>query len=181
VVVNNAVGSVTSSGAVLTVTPVNVAPAITAQPQNQNVNQGGNATFTVVASGTPAPSYQWRFNNTPISGATDSSYTVVNAQPGDAGGYSVEVSNLAGSVMSDVATLTVIEPVAPRIDWISVTPGGPVRLLVSGSPGHYAIEASSNLVNWVELTNFTTTSNQFQYLQPSASEPQRFYRVLLIP
>jgi uncharacterized lipoprotein YddW (UPF0748 family) len=181
VVVNNAVGSVTSSGAVLTVTPVNVAPAITAQPQNQNVNQGGNATFTVVASGTPAPSYQWRFNNTPISGATDSSYTVVNAQPGDAGGYSVEVSNLAGSVMSDVAMLTVIEPVAPRIDWISVTPGGPVRLLVSGSPGHYAIEASSNLVNWVELTNFTTTSNQFQYLQPSASEPQRFYRVLLIP
>ena len=32
-----------------------VAPAISSQPQSQTVNQGSNTTFTVTASGTPAP------------------------------------------------------------------------------------------------------------------------------
>ncbi len=94
---SNIAGTATSADAVLT---VNVAPAITTQPQDQNVNQSSNATFSVVATGTPAPTYQWRFNSTDISGATDSTYTRSNAQPADAGSYSVVVSNVAGSVTS---------------------------------------------------------------------------------
>ncbi len=112
-VVTNAVGSVASSNAVLTVILVNVAPAISEQPQDQNVNQGSPATFTVMATGTPAPAYQWRFNGTNISGATDSSYVLADAQPANAGGYSVVVTNVAGSVTSSNAMLSV--NVAPAL------------------------------------------------------------------
>lgn len=73
------------------------APSITQAPVSQAVVQGQNATFTVTASGTAPLSYQWYRGATPIAGATSASYTVTNAQPGDAGIYAVEVSNSAGS------------------------------------------------------------------------------------
>ena len=60
VVVSNAVGSVTSNAAALTVTSVLVAPTITAQPASQTVSVGQTATFTVAATGTAPLSYQWR-------------------------------------------------------------------------------------------------------------------------
>lgn len=92
-----------------------VAPSITSQPQSQTVTQGQNATFSVSASGTQPMSYQWTFNGANISGATASSYTVANAQAGNAGTYAVVVSNSAGSVTSADATLTVNAGVAPTI------------------------------------------------------------------
>jgi hypothetical protein len=93
------------------------APSITAQPQNQTALQGSNATFTVAASGTPAPGYQWRFNGTNLTDASASAYTVTNAQPASAGSYTVVVTNSAGSVTSAVAILTVNVP-----PWILTQP-----------------------------------------------------------
>src|SRR6185436_18833000 len=104
VVISNSAGSVTSVVATLT---VRRRPSITMQPQNQDVIAGNNATFNVTADGTSPLSYQWRFNSAPIGGATSTSYTVVNAQQANAGGYDVVISNSAGSVTSVVATLTV--------------------------------------------------------------------------
>jgi len=37
-----------------------VAPSITTQPGSQTVTVGQTATFTVVATGTPPLSYQWK-------------------------------------------------------------------------------------------------------------------------
>jgi len=107
VVVTNVAGSITSSVATLT---VNVPPGISGQPQSQTVNVGSNASFSVIATGTAPLSYQWLFSGSIISGATDSGYTRFNAQPGDAGGYSVIVTNIAGSATSSVAMLTVTNP-----------------------------------------------------------------------
>ena len=76
----------------------------------QNVNQGGNAAFSVTATGTSPLSYQWRFNGASIGGATASSYTRSNVQTGDAGSYSVIVTNVAGTVTSSNAVLTVNVP-----------------------------------------------------------------------
>src|SRR5205807_298360 len=59
VVVGNALGSVTSSAAALTVKAALVAPAITTQPASQTVSTGQTATFTVTATGTAPLSYQW--------------------------------------------------------------------------------------------------------------------------
>lgn len=104
VVITNSVGSVTSAVAALTITAT---PFITTQPQSTNVNVGGNATFTVLAGGESPLSYQWRRASTNIAGATVSTYTRSNAQPADAGSYTVVVTNAAGSITSSVATLTV--------------------------------------------------------------------------
>ncbi len=82
-------------------------PAITAQPQNQIVPPGSNATFSVTATGAAPLSYQWRFNSTNISGATTNPLMLTSVQFTNAGNYSVLVTNIAGSVTSAVAVLTV--------------------------------------------------------------------------
>ena len=93
---------------------------IAVQPYSQRVNAGDNATFTVMATGNAPLSYRWRFNGTDISGATNSSYTMVNVRAWHAGNYSVVVSNAGVSVPSAAATLTVLN--APEFCWV-VTKG----------------------------------------------------------
>ena len=83
------------------------APVITNQPQSITVSEGNQASFSVTATGTPPLSYQWRKNLVNISGATSSTFTIPAVVPGDQGSYSVVVSNSAGSVTSNNATLTV--------------------------------------------------------------------------
>jgi len=68
---------------------------------------GATVSFSVVAGGTPAPTYQWYFGGTAIGGATNATLTLGNVQASDAGNYSVAVSNSAGTVSSAPATLTV--------------------------------------------------------------------------
>jgi pectate disaccharide-lyase len=108
-IVTNLFGAATSSVASLTVTSTPpTAPAITTQPQNQQVNEGQTAAFTVVATGTPPLFYQWYFNtNTALADATNATLTLLNVQSNNAGGYSVIVTNSVGSRTSVVATLTV--------------------------------------------------------------------------
>jgi len=106
VIVTNLFGSVTSSNAVLLLT--NAPPAITTQPQNQSVLAGQTATFSVAATGTPPLNYQWFFSGTNIAGATANPFTLANVQLTNAGNYSVVITNIAGSVTSSVASLTVL-------------------------------------------------------------------------
>ena len=115
VVVSNAYGSATSAVAQLTVS-LPVAPSIITQPQDQaNILPGATATFSVIASGTDPLSYQWYFNaNTVLTNATASILTITNVQPINAGSYSVVINNLAGSITSSNAVLTInTNPVAP--------------------------------------------------------------------
>jgi hypothetical protein len=110
VVVSSAAGTVTSAAATLTVNPgsMGTAPTITTQPASQTVNAGQTATFTVVATGSPAPTYQWRRNGANVAGATSASYTTPATVAGDSGAvFTVAVSNAAGAVTSNGATLTV--------------------------------------------------------------------------
>lgn len=83
------------------------APAITTQPVSQTVTAGANVSFTVVATGTAPLSYQWMKSGVNISGATSATLTLTSVTTASAGGYSVRVSNSAGSVTSASATLTV--------------------------------------------------------------------------
>lgn len=86
---------------------VNAAPVITAQPANQTIAIGNSATFTVVASGEPTPTYQWRKGNVNIAGATNASLTISSVTAGDAGSYTVVVTNSVGSATSAAAELVV--------------------------------------------------------------------------
>jgi len=109
VLVTNSAGSVISQAATLTVI---IPPAITTQPQSQSVVLGQNASFYVAASGTAPVGYQWTFNGSALPGATATTLTLTNVQADQAGGYSVLVTNTAGSATSQAATLTVIIPPA---------------------------------------------------------------------
>ena len=96
----------------------NTAPSITTHPASQTIVVGAAVTFTAVANGNPAPTYQWRKGGANISGATGSSYTIANVTAGDAGNYTIVATNSAGSATSNVAVLTVI--IAPTNATISI-------------------------------------------------------------
>ncbi len=85
--------------------PIETAPKITIQPQSQKVNAGQDVTFCIVATGTAPLSYFWRKNGAPIPEATNVCLFIANVQATDAGLYSVEVRNTAGSALSVEAKL----------------------------------------------------------------------------
>jgi Zn-dependent metalloprotease len=104
VVAANSAGSVTSTAATLT---VNSPPTITVQPANVTITAGQPANLTVVATGNPPPSFQWRKNAIPITGATNATLAISNSAAFDAGTYTVVVTNSVSSITSLPATLTV--------------------------------------------------------------------------
>ena len=87
-----------------------IPPQILIQPSSQPVLVGNSSVFNVTASGTPPLSYQWNFNGTNLSGATNTSLTLTNVQSSQAGNYAVLVTNVYGSILSSNAALTVISP-----------------------------------------------------------------------
>jgi hypothetical protein len=108
-VVSNQAGWVASNTVSLTVI-IPIPATILTQPMGTTLNEGQTATFSVVAQGTPAPTYRWRKNGTPIAGATRSILTLGNVQLADTGSYDVLVANSRHSALSRAAALRVIEP-----------------------------------------------------------------------
>lgn len=150
--------------------PIPTAPTITAQPQDQTVFAGQNVTFNVVADGTAPLSYQWYFNTSIVlTGETSTNLTLNNVQTNDAGGYSVVVTNIAGSVTSVVATLTVSNLLAAP--WISTQPQS--QTVTAGQSISFIVVANGTLplsYQWyfntntllTDATNDTLTLNNVQ-------------------
>ncbi|HUR46888.1 MAG TPA: immunoglobulin domain-containing protein, partial [Candidatus Saccharimonadales bacterium] len=101
--VSNAYGTAVSDPATLT---VRGEPVVLSAPVARTINAGSGASFAVVADGAPPLRYQWLLNGTNIAGATNRTVTVSQAQPAQAGTYSVVVSNLYGTASAST-TLTV--------------------------------------------------------------------------
>lgn len=111
VVVTNQFGAVTSMVVTVTVNAA-IPPSISVQPVSRSTYAGGTASFSVVASGTAPLSYQWTHAGTNLPGATVNPLVVPNVDATKTGPYSVTVANVAGSVPSSSATLSLINPVA---------------------------------------------------------------------
>ena len=116
----------------------NAAPIIAVQPQSRSVVQGSNAMFTITALGYPPLTYQWRFNGTEISSATNASLTIGNVQIANEGIYSVVVANDFGSATSEGARLIVFRP--PAIT--SLSPGA---IVVVGNTLSLGVNATGTL------------------------------------
>ena len=155
-----------------------VAPTISIQPQDVFVKVTSNATFSVTASGLPVPAYQWRLNGTNLAGANSSSFALTNSQYEDAGNYSVVVSNLAGSITSSNALLTLLPAAPAEFQSFALLPDHSLELLLAGDPSAtYFVETSTNLVNWTALTNFTLTADTFLFNAGGVTnEVQRYFR-----
>jgi alpha-tubulin suppressor-like RCC1 family protein len=113
VIVTNYGGSVTSSIATLTVVST---PIITMQPTptNQSLAVGATMALAVSAVGTVPLHYQWKLNGTNVAnvpnhiiGATTNVLLIGNVQTTNADTYTVVVTNVAGSVTSSNAYVTV--------------------------------------------------------------------------
>ena len=96
--------TVTSAAATLT---VNVLPVITTQPASVTPALGQTATLSVVATGSPAPTYQWFRNGVPLAGATSPTLTLTNIAIANAGSYTVAIINDAGAVTSSAAVVAI--------------------------------------------------------------------------
>ena len=150
-------------------------PAITAQPANRTVNAGANAMFSVSATGTAPLDYQWIVNGTNVPGANASVLTISNTTPAVAGTYLVRVSNAAGSVVSQPASLSLTQI---HLDGLSLDAGGIWQITLSGAPGeNYFLETSTNLVNWQPLPVFVNSNGVARFGDAfSTNSPIRFYR-----
>jgi Pectate lyase len=145
VVVTNGGGSVTSAAATLAVNTPDTIPTITTQPASTVVTAGGNASFTVAASGQNL-TYQWSKNGTPVDGATTATLSITSAAASDAGNYTVTVTNSAGSVTSEPATLTVLPAFAaakPVGFAASATGGGSAAQVLVTNAADFKTQAES--------------------------------------
>jgi alpha-glucosidase (family GH31 glycosyl hydrolase) len=154
VVITNSVGSVTSSVATLTVLPAS--PTIGTQPASQTQYVGQAASFTVIASGIPPLSYQWRAGGTnsgvytnlieggQISGSTTTNFSIANLTLSNPADFIVVITNSFGSVTGNVATLTVLPVPPPSTNVLESTA---LRLTVNANPFSFnVVEKSTGTV-----------------------------------
>jgi hypothetical protein len=87
-------------------------PVITTQPANRFLSASSGVSITVGVTGVAPIAYQWLFDGLAITGATNYSLLVTNAQTAQ-GYYSVIVSNASGSVTSQMAELKVFVAAPP--------------------------------------------------------------------
>ena len=118
VIVSNAVGSVTSSPAVLTLL---VPTTIVTYPANQSVAVGTTVSFSVTAVSSYPLTYQWQRLGRgasvaqDISGATSPDYTTPPVTTADQGAqYSVRVQDTQGNICSSVRRCSPSRPLRRR-------------------------------------------------------------------
>jgi uncharacterized protein (TIGR02597 family) len=158
---------------------VNTPPTFTSQPQSRTISLNTSATFTASTTGSPPQYYQWRFNGTNISNATDTSYTVAAAQFPDAGSYSVVVSNFVDTATSADAILTVHPCSTIHVLDISSNSTGGVNITWPTDPGiAYTVEFKNDLSEavWTTVSSSNAAGTSITYAD-STSATQRFYRL----
>jgi hypothetical protein len=162
-------------------------PAITVQPVSQTTNAGAAIQFRVTATGFAPLTYQWRKDQTNKLGPNSSILSLNNVSRSNNGVYSVLISNVAGTIISSNAVLKVIVP--QRFSSGALIANGSVLFLSGDSDGGllstndlggFTAQASSNLVDWVNLPNALSITNGMLLLSDpnQSSFPARFYRIV---
>ena len=154
-----------------------LSPNIVTQPAGQSANGGQQILLNVGATAVPDPSYQWLQNGTPVPGATNSTLIINSANVTNAGMYSVIVTNIAGSVSSSNAVVTVgntaptLAPVSDQTVNVGVTvtvtniatdPDVPPQTLtfsLLAGPTNATLDASSGIFTWRPLVTQAGSTN----------------------
>ena len=175
-----AAGSLAATGTVTVTAPL-AFPVITNQPVSRSVDEGATATFSVGASGSAPLTYRWRRSGVAlvatgrVANVTSATMSLSGALPADAGTYDCLVSNLAGSVVSTAAVLSVnarpvIALTRPLLPAVNI-PSGVGLALVGGVtddglpavPGVvtclWSQASGPGTVVWGTRTNATTTAS----------------------
>ncbi len=146
------------------------APTITAQPASQVTSAGSSVTLAVGTS-FGSYSYQWRFNGSPIPGATGPTLTITNLDASLAGDYDVIVTGGGVSLVSSAARVVLTD--------FNMRP----VISVLGNQGTpFEVQYSDTISNgtWHVLTNSVLASSREDVIDFSNTNTQkRFYRVVL--
>lgn len=142
---------VTSDAATVT---VNALPVITQQPSSQTINEGGNISLSVTATG--ATGYQWKKDGSDIPSATNATYSKSGALPADAGSYTCVVTGAGGSVTSNPATITVnaLPVITQQPTNQEITEGDTLTLSVvaTGATGYQWKKGEENILDATTAT-----------------------------
>lgn len=174
-----------------TTNPPPVAPSIATQPLSQTVGSSDTASFAVTASGTSPLTYQWRRDGTDIHGANSAAYSLNNVTTNDSGAvFTVLIGNVAGSIVSSGATLTVTNANLPapilqpdtatlhhqqkaRINVLANDPAGivpgSVQIVTAPQFGSATPDAQGRIL--YHHTNGTPPNDTFTYLANSGGTP----------
>ncbi len=117
-VATNSQGSVTSNAATLAVTGGVARPEVVAHPTSVARPLGAGAALAIVATG--SPTYQWRKNGVAVAGATAATLSFAALAAADTASYDVVLTNAAGSITSDSATVVVAAPLTAVLRNLSV-------------------------------------------------------------
>lgn len=170
------VAGIESGSAVL---HVRVPPTVSSQPADVAVESGSSAMFSVVANGVPAVSYQWSRDGSPITGATNATYSIASVQGSDNGAvFSVVVSNSVDSIVSSDATLSVLSGmtgsflpadgstgIAPDQQLRIVFSGGTPELVCTGKKLYVYDAADDSLFATIDTDEFQTFSTDSATVQ----------------
>ncbi len=167
----------------LAVSPTALVPAFTTQPSNLTVALGQTATFTVVATGTPTPTYRWQRQLNGGSGFTDladdstfsgtgtGTLTITNPSSGMSGDqFRCVATNTSGNTASSAASLTVvigttISTFAGSAGSFGSTDGAgsaarfnaPSSVAIDSSGNVYVADTSNNVIRKVTSAGVVTT------------------------
>jgi len=128
--------------------------------------------------------YQWKKDAVAISGATDSSYTIISAEPGDAGSYICEITNTVATELTlyskpvnvAVPYIRVTSPNGGEnwqadstydITWTSVATTGNVRI-------QYSID---NGFSWIQVAGSTVDDGSYSWTVPDNSSDSCLVRI----
>lgn len=158
--------------------PYSYLPSFTTPPRGRSLSAGDNTSLNAFATGVGVIGYQWRFNTTNLTGATNIQLNLTNVTVAKAGRYDVLATNSYGGVTSPAAPVALFA--------LELAPGvGGVRwplLIVDCAPGAaFSLQTASNLTlpNWTELTPLTLDAARGYFIDAAISnQPQRFYRLV---
>ena len=171
------------------VTPPNTPPVLAAIG-DQTVNVGQTVAFTASATDTDQPPQTLTYAL--LSGATNAtldtnsgafSFRPLVTQADSTNGFTLQVSDNGTPSLSATQSFTVtVNPLTqPSFGNISAA-GGQFSFNVSGQTGpDYAIEMSTNLVQWSNVFITNSPTLPFNWTDDATNSPQRFYRIKLGP
>jgi len=148
-------------------------PVISAEPVDQFVRLGSDATFTVQGTGSPVLRYQWSLNGTNLLDATAATLMIPRVLFPDQGHVSVEVSNAYGRAHSRPAALRI----APLLSLARTGVSLRLRLSALAPNRAHALLTSTNLVDWIGFDTVSSPGTELEIELPVGDEPALFYRL----
>jgi hypothetical protein len=152
-----------------------VPPVIVIAPRSQIVIPGQNVTLTVLAEGDYSETYQWQFNGANVPQATGTSLMLDAVQSGNAGSYTVAVTNSVGWTVSAPAVVSAGYQLSSSLSGQFLTLSWPL------AASSYGLETATNLappVSWIPLSKSIGSNSQRFFVTIPVAAASGYYRLV---